>query len=348
MPDGRDTPELRQDPISGCWTIIAPRRAERPSDYSVEPPIPQAAEKCPFCAGHESATPFETLVIGSEGSSAKAGGWRVRVVPNLYPMLELSAASALQLDPLGASAPGRIPQVRQAGRGAHEVIIESPRHLTRMAELTPAELCDVVWAYRERLAYWQENSDLVYGLVFKNVGAAAGASLEHVHSQLLVTPLVPSGIERELSGARELWKSTGCCPYCRLIEDELRAGARVVLDTSQFLAFCPFASRFPFETWILPKVHANHFQRTERGPISQLAELLHRILSRVELLPPCCAYNFALHTTPFDTRAVAYYHWHLEIMPRILGVAGLELGAGCYTNPVPPERAAEILRRELN
>jgi UDPglucose--hexose-1-phosphate uridylyltransferase len=161
-----------------------------------------------------------------------------------------------------------------AGVGAHEVIIESPHHLISMAEMPEDLIREVLWVYRDRLVDLKKDNRLVHGMIFKNVGEAAGASLEHTHSQLIVTPIVPISVWEEMTGSLEFYNYRGRCIYCDMIQQEVQSGSRVVLDTPHFTAFCPYASRFPFETWILPRAHSSHFENIPKSAVDDLAGVL--------------------------------------------------------------------------
>jgi UDPglucose--hexose-1-phosphate uridylyltransferase len=181
-------------------------------------------------------------------------------------------------------------------------------------------------------------------MVFKNVGKVAGASLEHTHSQIIVLPTVPRTVGDEMRGAQQFYDYRGRCIFCDMVAQELDDGERVVLEGEQFVAFEPYASRFPFETWILPKRHASHVEEITRESVAELAYCLKASLQKLEKALNDPAYNYMIHTTPFDLGAVDHYHWHIEIIPRLTKVAGFEWGTGFYINPVPPESAAEFLR----
>jgi UDPglucose--hexose-1-phosphate uridylyltransferase len=233
---------------------------------------------------------------------------------------------------------------KMSGVGAHEVILECPFHEVSMANLAEDNIREVLWVYRDRLVDLKKDPRLVYGMVFKNVGAAAGASLEHSHSQLIVTPIVPINVWEEMNGSLEFFDYRGRCIYCDMIHQELATEKRVVLDTPNFVAFAPFASRFPFETWILPKAHNSHYENIQKNEVEELGTLLKTILMKLEVALDRPAYNYIIHTSPLDTRELPHYHWHIEIIPRLTRVAGFEWGTGFYINPVSPEDAATYLR----
>jgi UDPglucose--hexose-1-phosphate uridylyltransferase len=328
-------PELRKDPIVGRWVIIATDRAKRPLAPRNEPQLPAGAY-CPFCAGNEQNTPHEILAYRDRNSRPNDPGWRVRVVPNKFPALQVEG----ELNKRGEGIYDKM-----NGIGAHEVIIECPFHEITMAHLSEDHIREVLWVYRDRLVDLKKDPRLVYGMLFKNVGAAAGASIEHTHSQLIVTPIVPINVLEEMTGALEFFNYRGRCIYCDMIHQELGGDKRVVLDTPNFLTFAPFASRFPFEMWILPKAHNSHYENIQKTEVDELGTVLKTILLKLEQALDKPAYNYIIHTSPFDTQSLPHYHWHIEIIPRLTRVAGFEWGTGFYINPVPPEQAAEYLKR---
>jgi UDPglucose--hexose-1-phosphate uridylyltransferase len=212
-----------------------------------------------------------------------------------------------------------------------------------MANLSEDNIREVFWAYRDRLVDLKKDTRLLYGMLFKNVGAAAGASLEHSHSQLIVTPIVPINVWEEMSGSLEFFNYRGRCIYCDMVRQELDSDKRVVLDAANFVAFAPYAARFPFETWILPKNHNSHFENIHKMEVDELGTVLKTILLKLESALDKPAYNYIIHTAPFDTQQLPHYHWHIEIIPRLTRVAGFEWGTGFYINPVPPEQSAQFL-----
>ncbi len=326
--------DLRKDPIVGRWVIIATDRAKRPQDFARLEPV-KLGGFCPFCKGSEANTPPEILAYREPHSNANNPGWRVRVVPNKFPALQVEGA-------LNKRGDGIYDLMN--GVGAHEVIIECPHHETSMSRLSVDNIREVLWVYRDRLVDLKRDPRLVHGLIFKNVGALAGASLEHSHSQLIVTPVVPISVWEEMTGSLEFYNYRGRCIYCDMIQQELATGSRIVLDTPNFVVFCPFASRFPFETWVLPKQHSSHYENIPRQGVEEMGMVLKTILSKLELALDDPPYNFIIHTAPFDTKELPHYHWHLEIIPRLTRIAGFEWGSGFYINPVLPEQAGAFLR----
>jgi UDPglucose--hexose-1-phosphate uridylyltransferase len=328
-------PELRKDPVIGRWVIIATERGKRPTDFTSEPVEPSPSSFCPFCEGNEDKTPPEIMAYRNPGTGPNKPGWRLRVVPNKFPALQIEGT----LDKRGEGIYDRM-----HGIGAHEVIIETPEHHLSITELPTEHIQNVLWAYRDRLADLKRDTRFIYGMLFKNVGKPAGASLDHTHSQIIVLPTVPRTVADEMRGGKTFFDYRGRCIFCDMIRQELDAGTRVVLDGEEFVAFEPYAARFPFETWILPKRHASHYENLQRLVVEELAYCLKTTLLKIEKALNMPAYNYIIHTTPFEHPEIEHYHWHIEIIPRLTKVAGFEWGTGFYINPVPPESAAEFLR----
>jgi len=327
-------PELRRDPIVGRWVIISTERARRPSDFT--PRRPERREgSCPFCAGQEPRTPDEVWALRPDGSPANAPGWLARVVPNKFPALRIE-------NELERSGEGLYD--RMNGVGAHEVIIETPEHAGRIEQLPVEHLAALLRAYRERTLDLAKDPRLEYVMVFKNHGDLSGASLEHPHSQLIATPMVPLMVEEELSGALQHFRIKQRCIWCDILRQERHAGGRVVLDQGGFIAVAPFAPRFPFETWILPVGHHSSYEETPVDDLLPLASLLGEILRRMSRTLDDPPYNLMLHNAPLRARTLDHFHWHLEIIPKLTRVAGFEWGTGFFINPTPPEEAARYLR----
>ncbi len=326
-------PELRQEPITKRWVIIATERSKRPSDFHVKQ-NEKSGGACPFCKGNENQTPPEIMAFREPGTNSNEPGWWIRVIPNKFP--------ALQKDETQGS-PEQNFFVKMEGIGYHEVIIESPDHNASLEKHSLHQLQEIFRAWQERHNALMKE-EIKYVQIFKNAGAVAGASLEHPHSQLIATPLIPPVIEEELKGAQDFFEEKGCCLYCEINHQELKKNVRVIAENEGFLAYCPFASRFPFETWILPKRHQASFSALDDSLLKQLSsivkETMQRIISSLDHPP----YNLLLHTAPAGYTEVPYYHWHLEILPRLTTVAGFEWGTGVYINPTSPEAAAKYLR----
>ena len=328
-------PELRKDPIIGRWVIIATERAKRPHDFhgAAEPP---KGGFCPFCEGNEGKTPPEVFSFRDPKTRPDSPGWRVRVVANKFPVLRIEGEPEKRADGM---------YDRMGGIGAHEVFIESPKHLTSFTPLSDAQVSEIMFSFKERLLDLDQDPRMQYGMLFKNVGSAAGASLEHTHSQLIVTPVVPRRVIEKMDGARRFFEFHDRCVYCDIIDQELSVESRLVLETDNFVAITPYASRFPFETWVLPKKHSSRFEDASNAELADLAYHLRRVLGRIETALEQPPYNMMIHNTAFRMPHLEHYHWHIEIIPRVTRVAGFEWGTGFYINPVPPEDAAEFLRQ---
>ncbi len=328
-------PELRKDPIVGRWVIIATERAKRPTDFIRERVQIRGTGFCPFCYGNESKTPPEILAYRSDGSARNTPGWTLRVVSNKFPALGIEGTLNRQGEGL---------YDRMNGVGAHEVIIETPEHSMTLATLPVERVEQVLWSYRDRMLDLGKDRRFKYMMIFKNHGEAAGASLEHTHSQLIALPVVPRRVLEEIDGAREHYASKERCIFCDVIRQETESGVRVVEENSDFIVLSPYAPRFPFEMWILPKNHQSAFERAQKREFERLAAILKDMLTRLDKVLDYPAYNYIIHTSPVSEPADDYYHWHLEIMPKLTKVAGFEWGTGFYINPTPPEEAAKFLR----
>jgi UDPglucose--hexose-1-phosphate uridylyltransferase len=342
--------EIRKDPISGYWVIVAKNRAQRPDEFE-RAPVKRVATRCPFCLGHEEDTPHAVATYPASAATGGRGEWQVRVVPNKYPALITNGDAELVTDlptALGDDVNGLAYadniETSLHGFGTHEVIVESPEHVASLSDLSDQHAHLAFLAYRDRSSAMKADPRHVHAMVFKNVGAAAGASLEHVHSQLIATPLVPTAVQQELANSRNFFQQRGRCIFCTLIQQQLAAGTRIVAQSPRFVAFCPFASRFPYETWVLPRQHASHFDATGDDELAELSRLVRQVVRRIEAALQRPAYNYVIHSSPFDTSAADHYHWHIEIFPRITRTAGFEWGGGCFINPTPPEEAAATLR----
>jgi UDPglucose--hexose-1-phosphate uridylyltransferase len=327
-------PELRKDPITGRWVIIATDRAKRPSDFIRQPVPPAKASICPFDYGNEHKTPPEVLAYRSSGGRDQAG-WRVRVVPNKFPALGIEG----DLDRHGEGMYDKM-----NGIGAHEVIIETPEHSATLSGMPEKQIEEVLWAFKERVNDLKKDRRFRYILLFKNHGEAAGASLEHPHSQLIALPIVPKHVKEEVDGSKQFYDLKERCIFCDIIQQEGAAGARLVTETDRFTVIQPYAPRFPFETWILPKHHASHYEDADAPTLANFAWVLRSTLRKIDKVLEQPAYNFVIHSAPVQEPPMPHYHWHVEIIPKLTKVAGFEWGTEFYINPTPPEESARFLR----
>lgn len=338
-------PELRHDPIQRRWVIIATERAKRPSDFTGMLDETPNGNFCPFCEGNEHTTPPEVFAYRLNGSQPNQPGWTVRVVSNKFPALCIEGD-------LCREGEGIFDKMN--GVGAHEVVIETTDHNLHLADQSLEHLELVIRAYQQRLNDLMGDPRFRYVLIFKNYGVTAGASLAHPHTQLIATPITPRTISMELDSAREHYLRKERCLFCDIIRQELKDGSRVIARNEDFIALCPYASRFPFEVLIAPLAHHHTFADISAGQIKSLTRIMKDMLTRLKVSLNDPPYNFVFHVAP-NTRAQAKrpgywvtleqdWHWHIEIMPRLTRVAGFEWGTGFYINPVPPEDAARYLR----
>ena len=325
--------EFRRDPITGRWVIISPDRDTRPNQF--RPPIETAGDTgktCPFCANQ-----MDTPPIVAEYGNDERRPWQVCVVPNLYPVLNGVQQFTAGHCPSGLSE-------TQGASGLHEVVIESPAHVTAIGQLTPEQVVFMLRAYRDRMMAMKGRGDIAYAQVMKNSGMDAGASLSHTHSQIFGLPFAPEQIEAELRGCQTHFEKELRCVFCELIAHETADDARLVCETDEFVVWCPHASRFGYETWIAPRTHAARFEEVSDGTLAKLGSLFQLILQRIEQNSRIEAFNYLLHSLPFDSNQHDHYHWHIEIIPRTSKVAGFEWGTGIHVNTIAPERAAKELR----
>jgi UDPglucose--hexose-1-phosphate uridylyltransferase len=333
-------PELRIDPLTGLKTIVAGERASRPGGgFSAEPQPPLDPETDPFLEGHEDRTPPEVFALRPGGGGPDTPGWAGRVVPNLYPALESAdrhPQSAEDIDPLagGRGEPGFF--ASQPAVGAHEVIVNTPKPVTSLRQLSPEEVETAFGVWRERM---RAHSTSPYVHVIVNEGRDAGASLPHSHSQLYALPFVPAQIARE----RERFTAYALRTHGRnllgdLIQEEVRLRERTVAIDDEAVAICPYASRVPFEMQIVPRTPRGSFQ--DDGALG--ARMLHDVLGRLErVLGAVPSLNLWLRTAPSGAE---YFCWRIDLQPRLTKLAGLEMGTGVNLNIMPPEKAAEQLR----
>lgn len=327
-------PELRKDPITSRWVIISTERGRRPHFLELEQPR-KVEGFCPFCPGNEDKTPPEVLAYRPDGGPPDSPGWYLRVVPNKFPALQIEG----YLDRKGEGMYDKM-----HGIGAHEVIIENPDHHATLSQLPQQRVEEILWAFRDRILDLKRDRRFLYILIFKNHGVAAGATLEHPHSQLIATPIVPKRVREEVDGAKEYFAYKERCIYCDIIRQEREQGVRLISENEDFVVIAPFAPRFPFETWILPKAHDAFYEDGQKREYVNLARSLKDTLLRIEKALSHPPYNFIIHNAPFQENQHHSYHWHLEIMPKLTRIAGFEWGTGFYINPTPPEDSAKFMR----
>jgi UDPglucose--hexose-1-phosphate uridylyltransferase len=325
--------ELRKDPISGRWVIISVERGKRPTDF-ISPSQRKRGGFCPFCHGNEYTTPEEIMAFRPPGTTPNSPGWTLRVMPNKFPALQIYGD-------LNKAGIGIFDMMN--GIGAHEVIVETPDHMLSLSTMPLKALEDVLWAYYLRLTDLRKDSRFKYVLIFKNEGEAAGASLEHSHTQIIALPIIPMLVKEETDSAKHYYDLKERCIFCDVIHQEIEYRKRIIYENSQYVALAPFAPRAPFETWILPKRHESNFQPPNKN-FSSLAEILQVVLRQMDKILEVPPYNFVIHTSPFQDEINEYYHWHIEILPKLTKIAGFEWGSGFFINPTPPEESAKFMR----
>jgi UDPglucose--hexose-1-phosphate uridylyltransferase len=328
--------ELRRDPITGRYVIVAPERLL--SRAAFDRPVPVAAiggDMCPFCEGQEGVAGRELLAWRPPDSPPDGRGWQVRVVVNREPALRVENRLGEPADPLFQTF---------GGIGAHEVIIESPDHGATFATMSAEQVQRVLWAWRERMRDLRRDTRLKSFLIVKNVGERAGATLDHPHSQLLAMPLVPQHLEDEINGARAYHAASSRCVFCEVVEQELRSGERVIASDADTVAFAPFASRVPFESWVMLRGHQPAFDVLDDVALHAVAGRLRDTMGRLDAALASPPHTVLLHSAPVGEDGSESYDWHLEIIPRLLQVPGLAWDGGLHINPVPPEEAARELR----
>ncbi|WP_027713917.1 DUF4931 domain-containing protein [Desulfuromonas sp. TF] len=336
--------ELRWDPLKKTWVIITLERGRRPRDFMNDRKQVNMTV-CPFCYGREDKTPREIFAIRTDGSRPNTPGWKVRVIPNKYPVLRIEG----ELEKRGVGIYDAM-----NGIGAHEVVIETPDHDRSLAELAPAEITDVLKAYRARLLDLRKDPRFRYILLFKNHGVEAGAAIPHSHTQIIAVPITPNLTATELSVCQEYYKKKERCLFCDLLAQEREDRRRIIRDDGNFVVFAPYASRFPFEVRIAPARHSHDFALMADHELSALAEALKDALLRMRSVLRDPPYNFLLHTSPLMHLrlgkpgywgSIPYdFHWHIDLVPRLTNNAGFEWGTGFFMNSTPPEEAARFMR----
>lgn len=325
-------PELRQNPITKQWVIIATERARRPHEFVQKKeasPLPSYSEKCPFCPGNEHMAPPESLRIGRDGK------WQVRVVPNKFAALAREGEVLRKTVGL---------QRTVSGVGVHEVVVETPDHSATTALLSEEEVELILQSYKERYFALTNDPRIENVTIFKNHGATAGTSLEHPHSQIIATPIIPPDVRNRMEAALRFYDDCGECIFCKVMTEELTDGTRIVHQTEHFVSFIPFASLTPFSMWIYPRRHMAAYGEIHPEEMRDLARMLRLILAKVYHGLGNPDFNYVVRTAPSENRYCRYYHWYMSLIPRLTKTAGFELGSGMYINTTLPEVNAEFLR----
>ena len=354
--------ELRQDPTTREWVIIATERRRRPhefgSDFSSKKDnaanLQEYSKDCPFCSGNEYLSPHETASYRTLGTNTNSKGWWVRVIPNKFAALSLNfeenaqvyeGVRAVNPDFSGYFFPRATEVFRiKPGIGAHEVVIDTPRHNEQLPFFSDKQIQELFLMYRERYLNLRVNSKFKYIIIFKNSGANAGTSIVHSHSQIIATPIIPLTLRNNISQARFYYDEVGRCIFCDMIQAEIVDGRRIILQTADFIVFHPFASTSPFETWIMPLSHEPCFSNISIDKIKALAVIVKKVLKGMYDALNDPDYNFVFNNPPIADEKEDYYHWSLRIIPRLTMKAGFEIGTGMSINTAVPEETAEFMR----
>jgi UDPglucose--hexose-1-phosphate uridylyltransferase len=325
--------ELRYNILTRDWVIIATERAKRPEAFrrpaAEVAVLPGYDKSCPFCPGNEGDLSDETFRLGDKNA------WRVRSVYNKFPALSPATEEVRRPNLLYNS---------MSGFGVHEVIVEHPRHDMNIALMSEGEVEDIIRTYKERYLSIQKDRRIEAIIIFKNQGPSAGASQRHPHSQLVATPIVPPHIRNRMDQATRYFDGAGRCIFCRILEDELKFKERIVLETGHFVAYMPYASYVPFTMIVQPKRHAPSFDEISEDEIKDLAKCLKVTLGKLYKGLGDPDYNYTIRSIPIREKGVEYFHWTLNIVPRLTQPAGFEMGSGIFINTALPEEAARFLR----
>jgi len=340
--------EVRKDYLLDRWVVIATERGRRPTDFAKQERQKAKTAVCSMCPGNEHMTPPAVLVYLKSGRGIRKAkdkngfrhkNWLIRCVPNLYPAFippreKISQRQIMKSDDLALAV------------GHHEVLVESPNHDEHPSDARISQLFHVINAYVDRLREFSKKPYVRYVSIFRNHGIEAGASLSHAHSQIIATPFIPKTLEDELKASRKFYERNGKCAFCDILEKELK-GPRLIVESSKFVVFTPYASVHPLEFWIIPKEHKATLLDMSQSDLKAFAETLKSCLNGLKRLVNDPPYNFGFHLT-VNNDARRYYHWHLEVYPKLAIWAGFEKSTGMYINTVTPETAAESLRKTIS
>lgn len=330
-------PELRQDLVRGNWVLIATDTALKPRDFPINKngvKVDARSDFCPFCEGNEAHTTSELASLRENDSLPDTPGWLIRTITNKYSGFRLEGELEMVEDGIYQSC---------NGLGQHEVIIETPEHGVEFHHFSVPKIRSVFQMLKDRYNVLAGDERVKYIQIYKNRGFLAGASLEHSHSQILALPMVPNSQR----GIMDYYGKKHQCLLCDILEGEKKAGQRIIKEDEDFVLLCPYASRFPYETWIIPRRHIPHFGEINDKELENLAQVLYEFLQVMVAYLNDPAYNIIIISAPVNIPDVAGYHWYLEIIPRLIINSGVEITTGIYMNPVAPEIAAQIFRQNL-
>ncbi|MEM2108707.1 MAG: DUF4921 family protein [Candidatus Bathyarchaeia archaeon] len=341
--------ELRKDYLLNRWVVIATERSRRPTDFAKQKTAAAQGNVCPLCVGNEYMTPPAVLLYlkqqngeikkDRDGDGTRPKNWLIRVIPNLYPAFippketQNESPKILERENFGYAI------------GYHEVLVESPNHDEHPADAELPQLRHLIEAYIDRLQELVAKPYVKYVSIFRNYGKEAGASLSHAHSQIITTPIIPRIVEEEMEASKNFYEQHRKCAFCDIIKKEAK-GPRVILENAHFLVFAPNASVHPLEFWIFPKKHDINMLNLTEAEITAFAETLKISLKALKVVVNDPPYNYGFHLA-LDSAAKSYYHWHLEVYPKLTIWAGFEKNTGVYINTVKPETTAAELRKAI-
>ncbi len=356
--------ELRQDPTTREWVIIATERRRRPHEFDalssstnrkeITAKLPEYSGDCPFCSGNEYLSPNEIKSYRTPGTNPNSKGWWVRVIPNKFAALSASSeanpllregAKIFNADFTGYFFPKATEIFRtKPGIGAHEVVIDTPKHNEIIPLFSDKQVQELFLMYRDRYLDLSMDSRFRYIIIFKNNGVNAGTSIIHSHSQIIATPVIPLTLRNNISQARFYYDEIGRCIFCDMMQGEIVDGRRIILQTDDFIAFHPFASTSPFETWIMPLAHEPCFASVTVEKTKALGIIVKKVLRGMRDALNDPDYNFVFNNPPIADEKEDYYHWSLRIIPRLTMKAGFEIGTGMSINTAIPEETAEFMK----
>jgi UDPglucose--hexose-1-phosphate uridylyltransferase len=326
--------ELRKDPLLNRWVAVM-SDSMSPDDYGVFADNSEETS-CVLCAGREKEAPPE-IASAREGNK-----WWARVIPSIRPILRVEGD-------LGRRGVGMYDKMN--GVGANEIIVDSPQHDKVPEDIGAEQVLRIIRIYRDRVADLEKDGRLRYILIFKNSGKGSGALYSHPHSEVMATPIIPKLIKEELDCAKQYYAYKERCIFCDIAREELTVGERIISETGEFIAFSPFAPKFPFEFWILPKSHNCAFQDIGDVEMADLSLMLSTVLKKMRRVLKNAPYNYVIHTAPNRIPRRNHwhtlgddFHWHIEIIPRLLRTSGFERGSDFYVLTTSPEDAAKYLR----
>ena len=327
-------PQLRKNPITHQWSVIATERSKRPENFT-----PEVEEKGtgpdPFAEGLEANTTPETMALRKPGSHPNTPGWRIRVIANMFPIV--GAPGKLKRNTLGIFE-------YADGVGSHELVITRDPARDEAA-MSVKELDELLWVFQERYKVMKSRREIEYIQIFKNHGSKGGASLRHPHHQIVGIPFVANDIQREVEGFKSFHKTHKKHALVAIIAQEKKEKTRIVFENDRAIVFCPYFSENPFEMWVALKKQAPHFENASDADRRDVADALQAALGKLHNTLKSPSLNYVLHTAPCDEKPHPTYHWFIRLFPRLITRAGFELGTGIMVNVVAPEDAAKHLRK---